>query len=261
MNFIKKQLMGDDNYVTFEPIEHKYTTKDGQHLISVSQLISLFSPKFDPDGSILRKKAAERGIPPEELKKEWDKKKDDSCIFGTAFHKSAEHFIETGKVLKDDNEKLVKALKKKVKFKGKVFSEQLLYNLDFLIAGTTDVVEYFEDDNSIGVWDFKTNGWANGKPLEKYSIFKNRMLPPLSHKFSTQFYKYTLQLSLYAWMLEEKGYWIKNLTLLHIRHNDIDIHSVPYCREDIIKILEYYKNGMKPPKKIFSPWIKTARQK
>jgi len=254
MNFVKRQLMGDDNFVTFEPIEHAYTTKDGQRLISVSQLIKKFSPEFDPDGSILRRKAAELGVSPEELKKEWDKKKDDSCVFGTNFHKSAEHFIETGKILKDDNQKLVKALKKKVKFAGNVFSEQLLYNLNFGIAGTTDVVEYFEEDNSISLKDFKTNGWASGKPLEKFSIFKNRMLPPLSNKFCTQFYKYCLQLSLYGWMLEEKGYWVKDLTLLHIRRDDIEIHPVPYLRNDVITILNHHK-GIVPPKKPYSPWI------
>ncbi len=255
MKFVKRQLMGDDNFVSFEPIEHKYTTKDGRDLISVSQFIKKFTPEFDPDGSILIKKAAKEGITPEALKEIWEKKKNDACDFGTAFHKSAEHYLETGKVLKDNNSDLVKDLKKKVKFEGSIFSEQLLYNLDMGLAGTTDVVEFFDKDNSINLWDFKTNKFKDNKALETYSIFGNKMLPPIKNRYSTAFYKYELQLSLYAWMLEERGYWIKKLILLHIRQGGVEIFPVTYQRDDIKKLFEYYKNGMKPVKKPYSPWI------
>jgi hypothetical protein len=255
MSFIKRQLMGEEREVSFIHEGHRYVTKDGKELISVSKFIEGFKTPFDSDGSILRKSAEKKGLTPEALQKEWDKAKEDGCNYGTSVHSSLEHFLETGKVKNDENKDKIKNFKKKIKFEGDIYSEQLLFSVEDGIAGTTDMVELF-DDNSINIYDLKTN-----KKLEKFSVFKKRMLPPISKYYDVSFTKYEFQLSIYAYLLELQGFWIRDLTIFHSKRNsdDIDIHPVRYLRSDVITMIEWYKNGMQPPlnptKKPYSPWI------
>ena len=48
--------------IVFEPISHTYTRIDGKKFISVSHLIDLYKPEFDPDGHIKRAVAKKRRV-------------------------------------------------------------------------------------------------------------------------------------------------------------------------------------------------------
>ena len=62
-----------EQQVLFDPIEHKYTDRAGNRLISCSQLISRLKPPFDPDGTITAKYAAKNGLTIDEVKASWKK--------------------------------------------------------------------------------------------------------------------------------------------------------------------------------------------
>jgi CRISPR/Cas system-associated exonuclease Cas4 (RecB family) len=235
MIFIPNQ----DNLI-FEPIAHTYSFS-GQKLTSVSAVISQYSTPFDVDGVITARKASENGLTIEEQKLAWKKIGDESRERGTLFHADAENYIKTKKIPNTDNKKLIKQFSK-IKFKGLLFSETRLFNLHYGIAGTTDLIEVFSD-NSISLADYKTN---QAKKMSRFS-FGRKMLYPLNYTFDSTLDKYEIQMSLYAYMLEEAGWWVKNLTIYHIDYDKQLIKPIPmtYRRKDVIRVLEHFKQNRK----------------
>ena len=222
----------------FEPESHIYTYEN-KELLSVSNLIKLYSTPFDVDGTITARKAAENGITVEEQRALWDKIGDDSRTRGTAFHADAEHYIKTKKILNTPNKKLVKQFSK-LKFKGALYSETRLFNLNYGIAGTTDLIEVLPD-NSISLLDFKT---TQAKKMSRFS-YGRKMLYPLNRIWDSTLDKFEIQVSLYSYMLEEAGWWIQDLNVLHIdiEKQAIKLFHLTYRRNDIINMLEHYKEN------------------
>lgn len=218
--------------IIFTPEDHVYRDLEGRQLISVSQLIHHFVPEFDPDGEILKRCAVKKGVTPEELKKEWEKINKDSCDYGHNVHSELEYYIDHKQIRESPHKHIVEQFAK-IKFKGLLQSETKIRSLKYRIAGTVDLIE-FHDNDVISIYDFKTN-----KKLEKYSVFGTRMLYPFTHNFSTNFLHYTLQLNTYAFLLEEMGYWVKNLTIfyIHPKKQIIETHSVPFRRRDTEKLV------------------------
>lgn len=225
--------------INFEPIEHKYFTESGKRLISVTQLLNLYKKPFDEDGSILKRCAQKRGITENELKKEWDKAKTDGCNYGTSVHKSIEYFITRKKIAKDGNEDIVRQLKK-IRFKGLLLPEVIIGDEELGIAGTSDLLDKY-NSGSIDIYDAKTN-----KKLSNYCPFGNKMLYPVDHLYQTDINIYSLQLSLYAYILERKlGFWINNLTLLWVNPQNriIEIIPVPNRQMEVENIIKHYQEN------------------
>lgn len=222
--------------IVFTEHDHKYIeVKTGKQLISVSTLISKYSEPFDPTGIILYKCAQKRGISKEELRAEWDKKRDDSCVKGTKFHEQAEEWILTGKIPDGPDKKIVTKFAKEIKFNGTVFPEILVYNIELGIAGQSDLAIYNKKDNSVAIQDYKTNA-------EMYKKVYKKLLYPLGHLNDTKINKYALQASTYSYLLELKGFKIRadELCLYWIKEDGFEIIPVPYLRDDVIKMISHY---------------------
>lgn len=222
--------------ITFRENDHTYHDKNGDELQSVSRLIKQYSHEFDPYGTILKKCALKKGISEKELKDEWEKNKNDAAAKGTLFHKDVENFIKTGEIAEGDNKKFIKQFKK-VKFKGRIKSELIVGSIEDKIAGTVDIIEFLPGKN-ISIYDFKTN-----KELKKVGFFGKMMFPPVSHLPDCNFSHYNLQLSIYAYLMEERGYWINNLTIFFINYktNKIDIIPLNYLRKEVVDLINNYK--------------------
>ena len=231
-------FLQDQHKLHFDEPSHTYTF-EGQKLESVSRILSKYSIPFDSDGVILARKAAENGITPLEQKAIWEKKGLDSRIKGTAFHADVESYLKTKRIPDTPNKKLVKQFSK-IKFKGILHSEIRLFHLDFGIAGTTDYIELLKD-SSISLGDYKT---SQAKKMTRYS-FGRKMLYPLNHIWDSPLDKFELQLSTYAYMLEEAGWWVRNLTILHIDYDKEKIKEFPMKnrRNDVINMLEHYQQN------------------
>jgi intein/homing endonuclease len=83
------------------------------------------------------------------------------------------------------------------------------------------------------------------KTSNKYENF----FEPISHLQVCEYTKYSLQLSLYAWMLEQFGYEIDHIEFIHHTLDDNNksiaskIYKCPYLKDEIEKMLEHYKNS------------------
>ena len=233
MEFIPEQ-----SKLEFEPISHTYSL-NGQNLVSVSSILKEYSTPFDVDGKIVARKAVENGISVEEQKAIWEKLGKDSREKGTLFHADAENYIKTKKIPNTPNKKLIKEFSK-IKFKGALFSEVRLFNLDYGVAGTTDLIEVFPD-NSISLADYKT---SQAKKMSRFS-FGRKMLYPLNNTWDSTLDKFEIQMSIYSYMLEEAGWWVRNLMVYHIDYDKQKIKEFPMQnrRKDVIRMLDHYKQN------------------
>lgn len=223
----------------FDAPSHTYTF-EGQKLQSVSSIIHHYAQPFDPDGSLLAKKAAENGMSIKDQKAEWEKKGEDARNRGTLLHTDIENYIKTKKIPNTDNKKLVKQFSK-IKFKGKLYSEVRLFHVKYGVAGTTDLIEILKD-GSINLFDIKTNA---KKKMSSFS-FGRKMLYPLNRTWDSVLDKYSIQLSVYGYMLEEAGWWVNSLTILHADYDKQEIKEMPMenRRNDVINMLEHYRENL-----------------
>jgi hypothetical protein len=232
MIFIKEQPE-----LKFDEASHTYTCQ-GQNLTSVSSLISNYSNKFDPDGSITARKAKENNLTVEQQLSAWKIIGDESRTKGTAFHADIESYIKTKKIPETPNKELIQQFAN-LRLDGAMFSEVRLCHVGYGIAGTTDLIQLYPD-NSLSLGDYKTN---KAKKMTRFS-FGRKMLSPLTHIFDSTIDKYEIQLSAYAFMLEEAGWWVRDLTIYHIDYDKTLIKEIPlkYRRNDVIRMLEHYKS-------------------
>lgn len=185
----------------------------------------------------------------EVIEKEWKKKNTDALIKGTKFHNEAE-----AQQLGSENyrfEGLNKHVKVNRDYSGNlldirtngIIPELVLVNHKYKIAGTTDQ-PYFELPY-VDIDDFKTNG----KIVTENKFGK--MLHCLSHLDDCNFNHYNIQLSLYAWMLEQYGYKPRNLGILHILFDNENsptykVHyPMKYLKKEIEQMLEYYDKNLR----------------
>ena len=91
--------------------------------------------------------------------------------------------------------------------------ELIIWNDKVKIAGQSDLVfiETVGDKRYIDLSDYKTNG-----KIDTYNFMKHKMLDPLSHLMDCNYNHYRLQLSCYAWLLEQAGFIPRNLEFRHL---------------------------------------------
>lgn len=268
----------------FDPIPHKYFIKEEPTLSlkSVSHLISLLKPKFDPDGSILKKYVAKGksyilkdlatkweltqeeaqskwghlSFTEEEVAEIWKEKKDTSLVKGTKLHANREDLLlrKGGYPSLTDPETNYKKAFDLYNLKPGTYPELMLWYLPGLLTGTADIVD-IDKDKGFDLSDLKTNKSIEFESFQAYdkntrSKKPKMMNPPVSHLQDCNGIHYTIQLSLYAYFLEQFGYTCKSLTLIHLitdkDHNIIQEVKYPleYIKKDIKKILFWYTNSI-----------------
>lgn len=114
------------------------------------------------------------------------------------------------------------------------------------LAGQIDLL--VKRGNDIIIIDYKTN-----KELKLKSGFDTKtrstikMKYPLNHLDDCNFMHYTMQLSTYAWMIEQLNpdYQVRDLIILHRDHNNVDtIYHLDYKKAEVIKMLKFYKKKL-----------------
>ncbi len=132
-----------------------------------------------------------------------------------------------------------------------IYPEYLIYKISkdgvLKIAGQIDLL--IKDGNDFHIIDYKTS-----KKIDKKAFFDQNtksgktMFYPINNIPDSNYYHYELQLSLYAWMVEQinPDFKIKNLILVHNDHSgNTTIYNLDYRKDDVIRMLGYYKKQKK----------------
>lgn len=233
---LQKLKCFEDPEFTFDPGLHRYTYH-GDVFQSVTQFIGQFHVPFDTE-KWSKIKAEQAGVDQEEIKKEWKRLNDYANEIGTETHQWIEDYYN--KIWREipTNQDLLHRI---TKF-NKIYSKQLhkleplafevrVFSKKWKKAGMIDSL--FVKDGKIFILDWKTNKdfTSDSHPKGKYE----KLLSPFDEYWKNHLNEYSIQLSMYAAILEEWGFEIGGAYLVHIGPGDEDaqIYKVNDVRENI----------------------------
>jgi hypothetical protein len=205
-----------------------------------------------------------------QVQDEWHTIRDESCEKGTKFHEHKEReaykdgFMKTNP--KDINNNVMKIIDSKpikstdtqenpvFQSKGEessvlkmsckelyllpdgYYPELIIWNDDYTLCGTADKVWINTID---GIRFIDIDDWKTNKEIKMPNRYM--MNPPLSHLSDVNYVHYTLQISIYAWMLEKVGFKVRNLYLTHQReiHEQPQRYKLTYLKKEVETMLKW----------------------
>lgn len=265
-------LNDNERYISVTTLIHKYTQEFDKEFWSAYKALEKLLPKESWDiekKSLLNTKKFHKEIldtynisesefnkVQQDILDAWDEENRKSCERGTKIHEEIEHSFY-------DNPKDISLQKFGLggKFECKkdyseldleygVYPEYLIYKESddgiLRIAGQVDLI--VKQGNEITIIDHKTNKKIDQKSGFDSSTKSNaKMKFPLNNLMDCNFYHYTLQLSTYAWMLQEINpeFVIKDLILNHYDHKGNNtLYHCEYLKHDVEKMLDHYKKEL-----------------
>jgi ATP-dependent exoDNAse (exonuclease V) beta subunit len=235
------ECFNDPDFI-FNPGLHKYTYH-GDVFQSVTQFIGEFHLPFDTEGKS-KKKADETGFDQEEIKKEWKRLNDYANEIGTEIHNYIENYYKSifqeiplnldvvhrvNKFNKIHAKQLYKL--EPLAFEVRVFSKK------WKKAGTIDAL--FVKDGKLYILDWKSNGKFTDNDHKDGRWQK--LLTPFDLFYKNHLNEYSIQLSMYAAILEEWGFEVAGAYIVYIGPGDEDAKL--YKVVDMRKYInEYFDN-------------------
>ena len=232
----------NDVQFEFDPKLHRYTY-EGEPFVSVTRFIQQFHKPFEQD-YWSKVKAEQAGVPQDWILAEWKKLNDYANEVGTDTHQWIEdYFNQIWKPLPNNldvihrinkfNKIYAKQLFKlePLKFEVRVFSPK------WKIAGMIDSLFVYR--GKIYILDWKTNKDFTDDNHQKGTYEK--LLAPFQDYYKNHLNEYSIQLSMYALILEEWGFQVGGAYIVHIGPGDeeAELYKVVDMRDN----LKLFLNG------------------
>lgn len=231
--------------ITFKEDEHKYEG-NGIKWTSVTSFIGLFKESFDSiaaaEKATQNKKSKWFNMSVQDILNAWDLERDRSVTLGNWYHKQRESDIVGCDTIEREGVNLIinpPVIKDGIKIslnqklEDGIYPEHIVYLESIGLCGQADLVEVV--NGKINITDFKTN-----KEIKKTSFVKNgvskKMKAPLSHLDDCNFNHYSLQLSLYAYMIKKHNPKLKigKLTIQHVIFKQLGLDKYGYPVNDYV---------------------------
>ena len=226
--------------IKLEESTHKYILEGHEEIefTSVTTCIAEFFEKFDKNTvayKLVTTIPKYKGRTAEDLISEWDA----AANYGTAVHKEIEDYIKLNKTPEIDRaiagvDWLNKYLQKS---DHELFSEVIVYSEELKIAGTVDLLVFDKTSKKYNILDWKT---SKAIKTDSYKM-KTGNRPETADLLDCKFNHYTLQLSLYRYLLE-KNYNLEldDQLIVHLDNNSVHGYIAPYLEDHIVSILKNY---------------------
>jgi hypothetical protein len=239
-----------ESEVYLEPIEHVYVHKEtGEKYKSVTTVLSMLEHHFDSDAVAEaianqddeKKKPEYVGMTKQQILDEWTRINREANEYGTEVHEILERYLLANKLYipKSDYEReiITKFQKIDPMNSGEIFPEAVLFSKKHSLAGTSDLVE--DCGEYVNIYDFKTN-----KRLLYLSEYNQWLKKPVSHLSDCQYNVYSLQLSIYAYMIQmQTKKKIGRLALFYLnpeKDYEFEIIPIPYLGKEAKAVLDYW---------------------
>lgn len=250
---MSKFFLQDDS-ILYKDDTHQYFHKDdGNEYTSVTRLCASVKVPFEKQkiSSIMAiKLSGELGISHAEAQKQildsWDKKRDDSCDWGTMIHNSIEGYFRDGKY-DPSMKKVIDQVSGLLNIYYRFYPEVLLHSYNHKVAGKADIVVQ-RQKSSGSLYDFYDTKTFLHRGVEFDSIaikngdvkhYNRFLLHPFEHLEQCNYIMTCLQLSTYALMGElQYGIKVGKLGMLFF-DNDLNMtmYPIPYMRTDAMILL------------------------
>jgi PD-(D/E)XK nuclease superfamily len=252
--------------IIFDPVKHAYyEARTHTRYLSVTQVIGQVEHEFDT-GFHSQGMANRHGHSPEYWAEKWKKKTNHSLNRGTELHNRKEELayasgldIDGEGIHRVQNEARMADISgyEYYLWPDGVYPELKLWNHHYKLAGRADKVRLFTRHGYryASVGDYKTNEVIKKKSWWDRDTGYRMLKAPLDHLMDCNYIKYTLQMSMYQFMLEEMGFRPYTRSLYHYEPLPKDlgeegelspkptIHKLDYLRDDVIRLLNHVTNG------------------
>lgn len=267
--------------IIFKEENHSYENINKDSTIkwlSVTKFISLFKPPFDTYAVALKCSTKPDskwyGKDPKEIAAIWDNESQRSIKFGNIYHNERESdvvglnsLVRDGIILPIFSPIVKEGIKyaPEQKLVDGVYPEHLIYLQSIGICGQADRIEVYND--TVNVVDYKTSKEIKLKSAIGRNGDSYKMLHSCCHLDDCNYYHYSLQLSLYMYIILKHNHNLKpgKLTLQHVifekegedeygypilklNNNepiikDIVYYDLPYLKDEIISMINWYKEN------------------
>jgi hypothetical protein len=268
----------------FEPNSHTYTSLDPQDQtswISVTTLLGVLKQPFDSKNiakkSAVNKKSKWFGMKPEQIQEVWKKEADRACTLGNWYHDQREKDIlgcntivryntelPVIRPVQDEEGRKVAPSQKLI---PGIYPEHMVYLRSAGICGQSDLVEVANGE--VHILDHKTNKEIKTESFKNWEGISQKMLSPVSHLDDCNLNHYTLQLSIYMYMILKHNPQLKpgKLVINHIQFEEEDEkdeygypktkldsngepmikaiipYEIPYLKDEVLSIMRWYKEN------------------
>ena len=226
--------------IQFEETTHTYTPTSVPNLKlrSCTEFIKNFFEPFDKykiANKLVDHIPKYRNRTVESLIEEWEAAAD----HGKAVHKEIEDYISSGLAPSS-----IKAKHGANWFcdysKGNnhdFFTEAIIYSEELRLAGTIDLLVHNKSNDTFSIIDWKTNKKIDQNSYQRKMGRKH----PTSSLMDCNFTHYTLQMSLYKYILEEYyDFKVTNTKLIHLTEDGYVEYNCDYLVTDIRNMIKYF---------------------
>jgi ATP-dependent exoDNAse (exonuclease V) beta subunit len=267
--------------IIFKEDGHSYESieEDNIQWLSVTSLVSKFKPKFDKEGqakkSAKNKNSKWYGMTVEQIIEAWDNETNRAINLGNFYHNQRESDMLDFKTIERNGTEIpiIKPLVNndgiklapEQKLSDGLYPEHLVYLKSVGICGQADVVEIV--DGFININDYKTNKEIKEKGYTNWEGITSKMYKPVNHLDDCNLNHYSLQLSIYAYIIKKHNPSLKigRLTIQHVKFkqigedangypinehyngepilDEIKMYDVPYLKDEVNSLIMWLKDN------------------
>lgn len=266
----------------FTPQDHKYTSlkkEDERDWVSVTSFIGNFKQPFEADKiaekSSKNKKSKWYGMSVQDIKEAWKAEANRATTLGTWYHNCRERDLCELETI--ERQGMPVPVVKPIEVEGikyspdqkltdGVYPEHLVYLKSAGLCGQSDLVEVV--NGHVNITDYKTNKEIKVQGFTNWEGITTKMMPPVHHLDDCNLNHYTLQLSMYMYIILKHNPRLKpgNLTIHHIQFEtvgedkfgnpitaldtngdpivkDIVQYDLPYMKQEVISLMHWLEDN------------------
>jgi hypothetical protein len=265
----------------FKPEHHEYVSLNEENIdwVSVTSFIGNFKPKFDAKAQSVKssknKKSKWYGMTPEEFQQAWINEAKRATDLGTWYHNQRESDIceletiqrqgITVPIFKPVEVDGIKYAPEQKLVEG-VYPEHMVYLKSAGLCGQSDYVEVV--GGHVNIMDYKTNKEIKSEGFTNWEGITAKMSAPVNQLDDCNLNHYTLQLSLYMFIILKHNPHLKpgKMVLHHIKFHEagkdkfgnpiaalsaagdpiveeIINYEVPYLKKEATDLINYLKEN------------------
>ncbi|MCF6270536.1 MAG: PD-(D/E)XK nuclease family protein [Melioribacteraceae bacterium] len=234
-----------DNNIFLKEDVHEYQLHDDPEMefTSCTTFAKYFFQPFDKIGianNLTSNNPNYISMTPQLLVEQWDSIAEE----GTIIHNEIEQFIKhkVDKPTRVKSKVAIEWIKNNFTDRYEVFSEVIVYSKELALAGSIDILLYDKEEKSYKILDWKTN-----KKIDTTS-YRNRMgnHQASSNLLDCNFFHYSIQLSLYRYILEKHyNIEITGTAISHLTDEKVISYKTNYHKSEIEKMLKADRVALK----------------